>query len=95
MHSSAWDSMYWSFEARGLVTGDADFKAMLEDTTRFLTVAKLYLQKSRAVKGVLSDQENVRAGLKFKFNNPTNESQKDGLTNQWVKFLHPKWVRSN
>jgi len=88
MHSNAWDSMYWSFEARGLVTGDADFKAMLEDTTRFLTVAKLYLQKSRAVKGVLSDQENVRAGLKFKFNNPTNESQKDGLTTQWVKFLH-------
>ena len=51
-------------------------------------MAKQHLQKSRAVKGVLSDQENVRTGLKFKFNNPSNDSQKDGLTTQWVKFIH-------
>ena len=88
MHSSAWETMYWSFEERGLITGQVEFKALLEDTQQFLTIAKQYLQKSRAVKGVLSDQENVRTGLKFKFNNPTNDSQREGLTTQWVKFIH-------
>ena len=74
--------MYWSFESRGLVNGVSEFKALLEDTPQFLTVAKQYLQKSRAVKGVRSDQEAVRTLLRFKFNNPTHDFQKDGLTTQ-------------
>ena len=88
MHSGAWETMYWSFESRGLINGVSEFKALLEDTPQFLTVAKQYLQKSRAVKGVRSDQEAVRTMLKFKFNNPTHDLQKDGLTTQWVKFIH-------
>ena len=80
-------NMYWQFFGRRLVTDEPDFNSLLDDAQRFVAVSKEYLQKSRAVKGVMSDTEAVKTLLKFKFNNPTNDSQNKFLTTQWVKFL--------
>ena len=65
------ENMYWQFFGRRLVTDDTDFNSLLDDAQRFVAVSKVYLQKSRAVKGVMSDTEAVKTLLKFKFNNPT------------------------
>jgi len=52
MHSRVWEPMYWSFEERGLITGQVEFlkASLLEDTPQFLTIAKQYLQKSELSK---------------------------------------------
>ena len=63
------ENMYWQFFGRQLVTDEADFNNLLEDAPKFVSVAKQYLQKSRAVKGVMSDTESFKTLLKFKFNN--------------------------
>ena len=79
------ENMYYQFLSKQLI-GEDDLEAILADAPRFVRIANEYLQKSRAVKGVLSDTEAVQTQLKFKFNDPTNEKQNTYLTTSWVKF---------
>ena len=81
------ENMYWQFLYKGLVTDESDFHKMLDDPHRFVAVSQEYLQTSRKAKGVMSDTEAVKTLLKFKFSNPTSDSQIKFVTSQWVKFL--------
>ena len=83
------ENMYYQFLSKQLI-GEDDLEAILADAPRFVRIANEYLQKSRAVKGVLSDTEAVQTQLKFKFNDPTNEkktqtSRRNGLNS--YKFI--------
>ena len=81
------ENMFYQFLYKELVTDESDFFNLLEDPHRFVAKSQEYLQTSRKAKGVMSDTEAVKTLLKFKFSNPTSDSQIKYVTSQWVKFL--------